>query len=51
MPLASETSMGAMESKKREGKNEETSDILNVFSYSSGLSVRIYRNRSGVELN
>jgi len=28
MPLASETSMGAMEPKKREGKNEETSDIL-----------------------
>jgi len=41
MPLASETSMGAMEPKNSEGKNEETSDTLAVFSYSSGLSAWI----------
>ena len=43
MPLASETSMGAMDPKKSEGKNEETSDILADFSYSSGLSVLIWK--------
>lgn len=41
IPLASETSMGAMEPRKSDGKNEETSDILAVASYSSGLSIRI----------
>jgi len=41
MPLASETSMGAMKPKNSEGKNEETSDTLAVFSYSSGLSAWI----------
>jgi hypothetical protein len=41
MPLASETSMGATKPRKSEGKNEETSDILEVLSYSLGLSLRI----------
>jgi len=41
MPLASETSMGAMEPRKSEGKNEETRDILAVDTYSSDLSDRI----------
>jgi hypothetical protein len=42
MPLASETSMGAIEPRKSEGKKDETSDILAVASYSSGFCARIY---------
>jgi hypothetical protein len=34
IPLASETSMGAIKPEKSEDKNEETSDILAVDSYS-----------------
>ena len=41
IPLASDTSIGAMEPRKSEGMNEETRDMRAVARYASGLMRRI----------
>ena len=42
IPLASDTSIGAIEPRKSEGMNEETKEIRAVLRYASGLTRRIY---------
>lgn len=41
MPLASDISIGAIEPKNSEGKNEDTKEIRDVASYASGFWRRI----------
>lgn len=42
VPLASETSIGAMDPKKSEGSHEDTKEIRDVALYVSGFRRRIY---------
>ena len=42
IPLASDTSTGAMDPRKRDGMNEDTREIRAVRRYASGLMRRIY---------
>ena len=42
IPLASETSTGAMDPRNRDGMNDETREMRAVALYASGLTRRIY---------